>query len=102
MIAVDVAAEKLERARELGATDVVDSCTGDPVARVRELTGGAGVDVAFEALGRPGTVQAAFKMARATAAPSWRSGSPPARRAAEIEITHMVRREIRLINGGGC
>jgi S-(hydroxymethyl)glutathione dehydrogenase/alcohol dehydrogenase len=101
VIAVDVAAAKLERARELGATDVVDSSAGDPVARVRELTGGAGVDVAFEALGRPETVQAAFKMARdggTVVAVGIAAGAA----AAEIEITHMVRREIRLVGSFGA
>ena len=40
IVAVDVAAEKLDAARALGATDVVDASAGDPVEQVRELTGG--------------------------------------------------------------
>jgi Zn-dependent alcohol dehydrogenase len=64
VIAVDVAAEKLEAARALGATDVVDASAVDPVAAVRELTGGAGVDVAFEALGRPEIAEQAFRSVR--------------------------------------
>ena len=40
VIAVDVAAEKLEAALALGATDVVNAADGDPIAAVRELTGG--------------------------------------------------------------
>src|SRR5215470_7229416 len=51
IIAVDVRDDKLQLAREAGATDVVNSATTDAVARVRELTDGRGVDVAFEALG---------------------------------------------------
>ena len=53
VIAVDRVARKLEWARRLGATDAVDAGAGDPVKRIRELTGGAGVDVAFEAVGDP-------------------------------------------------
>jgi succinate semialdehyde reductase (NADPH) len=100
VIAVDVAADKLEAARELGATDVVDASAGDAVAAVRELSGG-GVDVAFEALGRPQTVQQAFKMVRdggTVVAVGIGAGAA----AAEIEITHMVRREIRLVGSFGA
>src|SRR5919106_125794 len=55
IIAVDVRDDKLEAARRLGATDVVNSVGTDAVARVRELTDGRGVDVAFEVLGLPQT-----------------------------------------------
>ena len=101
VIAVDVSAEKLETARALGATDVVDASAEDPVARVRELTGGDGVDVAFEALGRPRTLEAAFKMARdggSVVAVGIGAGAA----AAEIEITHLVRRAIRLLGSYGA
>ncbi len=101
VIAVDIADDKLATARQLGATDVVDSSKGDPVARVRELTGGDGVDVAFEALGRPQTVAQAFKMARdggTVVAVGIAAGAA----AAEIEITHLVRREIRLVGSFGA
>jgi S-(hydroxymethyl)glutathione dehydrogenase / alcohol dehydrogenase len=60
IIAVDVSAEKLELARKLGATDVVDASTIDPVSAVVQLTGG--VDHAFEAVGRPATVEQAIAM----------------------------------------
>jgi Zn-dependent alcohol dehydrogenase len=60
-IAVDVVPAKLEWASRLGATDVVDASEVDPVEAVRELTDG-GVDVAFEAVGRPGCVAQAVEM----------------------------------------
>jgi NADPH:quinone reductase-like Zn-dependent oxidoreductase len=41
---------KLERAREIGAAATVNHATGDPVALVKELTGG-GVDVVVESVG---------------------------------------------------
>jgi Zn-dependent alcohol dehydrogenase len=59
IFAVDVAPDKLEHARALGATDVVDASATDPVEAVRELTGGRGVEFAFSAIGPPvGLVQA--------------------------------------------
>jgi S-(hydroxymethyl)glutathione dehydrogenase / alcohol dehydrogenase len=58
VVAVDVNAEKLELATSLGATDVVNAGEHDPVAAIRELTGG--VDHAFEALGHEQTIQQAW------------------------------------------
>ncbi|MDQ3641359.1 MAG: S-(hydroxymethyl)mycothiol dehydrogenase [Actinomycetota bacterium] len=60
VIAVDVDARKLEWAREFGATDTVNTSDGDPVEAIRALTGGFGVDVAIEAVGRPEVFLQAF------------------------------------------
>jgi S-(hydroxymethyl)glutathione dehydrogenase/alcohol dehydrogenase len=51
IIAVDQFDNKLEMARGVGATHTVNGSQVDPVKAVRELTGGAGVDHAFEAVG---------------------------------------------------
>ncbi len=61
IVAVDVAPEKLAAARELGATDAVDASAGDPVAEVRELSGG-GVDFAFSAVGAASALGQAVRM----------------------------------------
>ncbi|MFP3740937.1 zinc-binding dehydrogenase, partial [Burkholderia sp. SIMBA_019] len=42
-------------AKRFGATDVVNSKSGDAVERVMALTNGRGVDVAIEAVGIPAT-----------------------------------------------
>jgi S-(hydroxymethyl)mycothiol dehydrogenase len=51
IFAIDVALDKLEHARSLGATDAIDASAADPVEAVRELTGGRGVEFAFSAIG---------------------------------------------------
>jgi D-arabinose 1-dehydrogenase-like Zn-dependent alcohol dehydrogenase len=51
---VDVVAEKLNHAAGLGADAVVNAALTDPVAAIREVTGG-GADLAIEALGRAET-----------------------------------------------
>ena len=51
IIAVDMFDSKLEMARGVGATHVVNSTQDDAVKAVRALTGGLGVDHAFEAVG---------------------------------------------------
>ena len=60
IIAVDVDDRKLEAAGKLGATHTVNSRDADPVAAIRELTGGFGADVVVEAVGRPETYEQAF------------------------------------------
>jgi Zn-dependent alcohol dehydrogenase len=59
IIAVDMLDKKLEFAEELGATDLVNASTDDPVAKIAELSGG-GVDYAFEAIGNTTVMTQAF------------------------------------------
>jgi len=61
IIGVDLFAEKLEMARRCGATHVVNGGKDDPVKAVRALTGGAGVDHAFEAVGSAKLVRQAIE-----------------------------------------
>ncbi|OON71607.1 S-(hydroxymethyl)mycothiol dehydrogenase [Streptomyces tsukubensis] len=62
VIAVDVDDKKLDAATRFGATHTVNSRGTDPVAAVRELTAGHGVDVAIDAVGLPETYRQAFTM----------------------------------------
>ncbi len=61
IIAVDLNPAKLERAREFGATDVVDASADDPVEAVLSLSDG-GVDHALEVVGLGRTIEQAFAM----------------------------------------
>jgi S-(hydroxymethyl)glutathione dehydrogenase/alcohol dehydrogenase len=63
IIAIDMAASKLELAEQMGATHVVDASHDDPVAVVKELTGG-GVHHSFEAVGLKQTAEQAYQMLR--------------------------------------
>jgi S-(hydroxymethyl)glutathione dehydrogenase/alcohol dehydrogenase len=63
IVAVDRSAEKLELARSLGATDLVDATADGAVATVKRLTDG-GADHAFEVVGRPETVRLAWDVLR--------------------------------------
>jgi len=64
IIAVDPVELKRKTAEQLGATDFVDPNAGDPVAQVQQLTGGRGVDYAFEVIGLPETTLQAYNMIR--------------------------------------
>jgi S-(hydroxymethyl)glutathione dehydrogenase/alcohol dehydrogenase len=64
IVAVDRVASKLKLAESMGATALVDSSTEDPVAAVRALTDGRGVDYGFEVVGRADTIRATFGAVR--------------------------------------
>ncbi len=63
IIAIDIKGSKLNLARHFGATDVVNASEIDPVAAVKDMTGG-GVHYSFEALGLKATAEQAFRMLR--------------------------------------
>lgn len=100
VIAIDVTAAKLEHARTMGATDTIDASREDVAERVAELTGGEGVEVAFEALGRPETIRTALAIlglgGRAVAI-----GVSPAGALTEIEGNLLVRRQLTLTGSYG-
>ena len=64
IIAIDTVPSKLELARQMGATDTINSSNADAVEAVKELTGGAGVPYSFEAVGLKKTAEQCFAMLR--------------------------------------
>ncbi len=57
-------ADKLETAREMGADEVIDTSREDLQKRVRELTGGRGVDVALDNIGLEWSINEGVSMVR--------------------------------------
>lgn len=101
IIAVDLAEEKLELARRLGATHTFDGADPDLVAKIRAVTDGRGVDVAFEALGHATTVQSAI----ASVDDGGRVvlvGIGRGAETANLPITHTVRRRIQILGSFGA
>jgi threonine dehydrogenase-like Zn-dependent dehydrogenase len=64
VIAVDLSPYRLELAKKLGASDIVDASEEDVPTRLRALTGGAGPDVCIEASGQPESALACFMAVR--------------------------------------
>jgi len=64
VIAVDIVGRRLELARTMGATDVIDARREDVVTRVHELTEGEGADVVCEMSGVPEVLHQALACAR--------------------------------------
>jgi len=54
---VDIVGYRLDLARELGADITINASEGDPVQRIRELTGGLGVDITYECVGLEQTMR---------------------------------------------
>jgi S-(hydroxymethyl)glutathione dehydrogenase/alcohol dehydrogenase len=76
IIAVDIKDSKLDTALSLGATDAVNSAKVDPVKAIRDLTGGRGVEYAFEVIGLGKVFEQAFE-ATGRSGTTTMVGSPP-------------------------
>src|SRR5579862_8812220 len=64
IVAIDLEASRLEKALEFGADVAIDNSKEDAVAKVMELTGGLGADVAIEAVGVPETFELCAELIR--------------------------------------
>jgi alcohol dehydrogenase len=64
VVAIDLDAARLAKAREFGADDTIDNGHEDAVAAIEELTGGLGADVAIEAVGVPETFELCTELIR--------------------------------------
>ena len=64
IVGVDPLPLRREMSLRFGATHTLDPTVGDAVSHLKQLTGGRGVDVAIEALGRQDTFEAALRSIR--------------------------------------
>ena len=64
IIALDLDANRLDKAKVFGATDTVNNGDEDWIDQVKAMTDGFGVDVAIEAVGIPETFDACTKIVR--------------------------------------
>jgi len=64
IVAIDLADARLAKARQFGADVVINNGDQDPVAKVMDLTGGLGADVAIEAVGVPETFELCAELIR--------------------------------------
>jgi S-(hydroxymethyl)glutathione dehydrogenase/alcohol dehydrogenase len=64
IIAIDMLDNKLDYASSFGATHTINSRQQDPVAAIREITDGQGVDYAFDAIGDSKVSRACYDAVR--------------------------------------
>lgn len=101
VIAIDVSDEKLAPMAGYGATATINSTTTDPREEVLRLTGGKGVDVAFEALGIPATWQTALDVI-ADGGRMVPIGLGAGVQTAGVEINRTVRRSQSILGSYGA
>lgn len=61
IVAIDIHDERLEIAKELGATEIINSSSEDAVERVKEITSGKGAQYALDTTGVPSVINSALK-----------------------------------------
>jgi L-iditol 2-dehydrogenase len=93
VIVTDLSQHRLDLAKELGADVVVNIKEQDPVAVVKEATGGAGADAAIEAVGIGPTVQQALAVTRIGGNITWIGNSAP---DVTLNMQQVVTREITI------
>jgi S-(hydroxymethyl)glutathione dehydrogenase/alcohol dehydrogenase len=101
IIAVDVEDNKLALATDFGATHVINAKQVDPVARIRELTQGIGVDYSVDAAGLVKTIEQAFASIRRDGGLCVFASHPPAGSTISIDPYELIcGKEIRGSWGG--
>jgi S-(hydroxymethyl)glutathione dehydrogenase / alcohol dehydrogenase len=91
---VDLTPEKLDFARRFGATDFIDASTTDPVAAIKDLSGG--VDLAFDAFGSAATISQCVDSVRNNGVAVMVGLAPDGERA-PIELVSLVRNQKQLM-----
>jgi L-iditol 2-dehydrogenase len=97
IIAVDLDDAKLQVAKQLGADEGLNPKTCDVPARIAELTGGRGADVAIECVGATSPIKTAILSVRKGGAVTLVGNLAP---SIEIPLQSVVTRQIRL--QGSC
>lgn len=97
LMLADIDAARLEMAREIGVPDGLLLSGSDLVAEVSRRTGGRGVDIVFEAVGRAETVAAAIECVRKGGTVTLVGNIEP---EVALPLQRVVTRQIRL--QGSC
>lgn len=100
MRSVDIIDEKLSIAKEFGATHTINAKERDPGREILDITGGEGVDVAFEAAGLPDTLNKCLESVKAGGKVVL-VGLMPATATVPIYPASIVRREIEILGSIG-
>jgi len=97
VIAVDTDDARLALAKKLGASDALNPNATDVPAAVRDLTAGAGADVAFEVVGASQPVETAIASVRKGGAVTLVGNLSP---TVQLPLQSVVTRQVKLI--GSC
>jgi S-(hydroxymethyl)glutathione dehydrogenase/alcohol dehydrogenase len=91
IIAIDVNEEKLNRAKQLGATHLIDAKKVDVLAVLAEITNKKGVDFAFESAGRKEVMEMAFDSVKAPSGVCVIAGNLPKNEKIQIDPFELIK-----------
>jgi 2-desacetyl-2-hydroxyethyl bacteriochlorophyllide A dehydrogenase len=99
LIAIDIAEDKLDIARRLGATDVINARTESAPEQIMKITNGLGADAVIDSSGSVEAIQQSFSYI-GTKAKTVVIGIPPQRRF-EVDFLAMINNDsvFRAVNG---
>jgi len=102
VVAIDLADDKLELARQLGASETVNARAEDAAEQVRAATNG-GVDVAFEMAGSARAMELAYKITR-RGGMTVTAGLPPPTATLPLPLVNLVAEERTVMGSyiGSC
>ena len=100
VIAVGHSPARLNVAKELGATTLVNAKEADPITAVRELTGGYGADLVIECAGTKQAWETSVDLVRRGGRVLWFGGLPGGAKV-EIDAARVHYGEIALLNMHG-
>ena len=99
IIGIDVVDYRLEAAMKMGATHVINGSNSDPMEIVREITDGAMVDLAIEAVGKDSTVNDCFTLTRKGG--TVLAFGVPRRSVYELMFPELFQKELKLLGAVG-
>ena len=103
IIAVDIEDHKLVKAKELGATHIINSNNENPVEKIRQITLGKGVDFSIEAAGRATVMESAFISVRDKGGLCVIAGHPACDERIQIDPFELIKgKRIQGSWGGEC
>ena len=101
IIAVDILDEKLELAKALGATHVINAIDEDVAKIISDYTDGTGVDYAIEAAGKKEVIENAFNAVRNGGGTCIVAGNPPHGTHFEVDPFDLIRGKKLIGSWGG-
>lgn len=96
VIVSDMDDAKLDVAKRLGASAIVNASTGNLVETVMDITGGVGVEVAIDAAGAPASISSCFDVVQDTGTIVI-FGVPPEDTRLPVNLFDVYRRELTIV-----
>jgi len=91
IVAVDLHDEKLERAKQLGATHIIHAGKDSPLSKLSEIFQGKGADFALESVGRREVMEMAFESIKASGGLCVLAGNLPRGEKIQIDPFELIK-----------